>query len=132
MRRQLLSGPRWSVGRVGEIVKTRNSKYSVGDFVLGYGGWQEYALSNGAGLRTLDPTGAKLVRGDSAAIMARFDAARPQRRFRWRSHPGLEGRAAPPQSDWRIPRQRRHPGFLDFQDDSVLPQGPADPPPAGS
>jgi NADPH-dependent curcumin reductase len=42
-------------GTVGEIVKTRNSKYSVGDFVLGYGGWQEYALSNGAGLRKLDP-----------------------------------------------------------------------------
>jgi NADPH-dependent curcumin reductase len=45
-------------GTVGEIVKTRNSKYSVGDFVLGYGGWQEYALSNGSGLRKLDPTAA--------------------------------------------------------------------------
>src|SRR5262249_61837803 len=36
-------------GTVGEIVKSRNPKYSVGDIVLGYGGWQEYALSNGAG-----------------------------------------------------------------------------------
>src|SRR5262249_42249072 len=35
--------------------KSRNPKYSVGDIVLGYGGWQEYALSNGAGLRKLDP-----------------------------------------------------------------------------
>src|SRR5215831_4215836 len=43
-------------GTVGEIVKSRNPKYSVGDTVLGYGGWQEYALSNGAGLRKLDPT----------------------------------------------------------------------------
>src|ERR1700730_14359475 len=43
---------------VGEIVKSRNPKYSVGDVVLGYGGWQEYALSNGAGLRKLDPTAA--------------------------------------------------------------------------
>src|SRR5262247_4598402 len=42
-------------GTVGEIVKSRNPKYSVGDIVLGYGGWQEYALSNGAGLRKLDP-----------------------------------------------------------------------------
>ena len=43
-------------GTVGEIVKSRNPKYSVGDIVLGYGGWQEYALSNGSGLRKLDPT----------------------------------------------------------------------------
>src|SRR5215468_7582791 len=42
-------------GTVGEIVKSRNPKYSVGDIVLGYGGWQEYALSNGAGLRKHDP-----------------------------------------------------------------------------
>jgi NADPH-dependent curcumin reductase CurA len=45
-------------GTVGEIVESRNAKYSVGDIVLGYGGWQEYALSNGAGLRKLDPTAA--------------------------------------------------------------------------
>jgi len=45
-------------GTVGEIVKSRNPKYAVGDIVLGYGGWQEYALSNGAGLRKLDPTAA--------------------------------------------------------------------------
>jgi NADPH-dependent curcumin reductase len=45
-------------GTVGEIIKSRNPKYSVGDIVLGYGGWQEYALSNGAGLRKLDPTAA--------------------------------------------------------------------------
>ena len=32
-------------GTVGEIVKSRNPKYSVGDIVLGYGGWQEYALT---------------------------------------------------------------------------------------
>src|SRR2546422_10379934 len=45
-------------GTVGEIVKSRNPKYAAGDIVLGYGGWQEYALSNGAGLRKLDPTAA--------------------------------------------------------------------------
>jgi len=28
-------------GTVGEIVKSRNPKYAVGDIVLGYGGWQE-------------------------------------------------------------------------------------------
>src|SRR5262250_2498570 len=45
-------------GTVGEIVKSRHPTYSVGDIVLGYGGWQEYALSSGAGLRKLDPTAA--------------------------------------------------------------------------
>jgi hypothetical protein len=45
-------------GTVAEIVKSRNPSYAVGDIVLGYGGWQEYALSNGAGLRKLDPAAA--------------------------------------------------------------------------
>ena len=43
-------------GTIGKIVMSRNPKYSDGDIVLGYGGWQEYALSNGSGLRKLDPT----------------------------------------------------------------------------
>jgi NADPH-dependent curcumin reductase len=45
-------------GTVGEIVKSRNPKFSAGDIVVGYGGWQEYALSSGAGLRKLDPAAA--------------------------------------------------------------------------
>ncbi|HKA78657.1 MAG TPA: NADP-dependent oxidoreductase [Xanthobacteraceae bacterium] len=47
-------------GTVGEIVKSRNPKYAVGDVVLGFGGWQEYALSSGAGLRKLDPKAAPI------------------------------------------------------------------------
>src|SRR5262245_2670262 len=47
-------------GTVGEIVKSRNPKFSVGDVVLGFGGWQEYALSSGAGLRKLDPKAAPI------------------------------------------------------------------------
>jgi hypothetical protein len=42
-------------GTVGQVVASRNPNYAVGDIVLGYGGWQQYALSNGAGLRKLDP-----------------------------------------------------------------------------
>jgi NADPH-dependent curcumin reductase CurA len=42
-------------GTVGEIIRSRNPDYSVGDIVLGFGGWQDYALSGGAGLRKLDP-----------------------------------------------------------------------------
>ena len=45
-------------GTVGEIVASRNPKFSVGDIVLSYGGWQEYALSSGTALRKLDPAAA--------------------------------------------------------------------------
>ncbi len=45
-------------GTVGEVVASRNPKFAVGDVVLGYGGWQDYALSSGAGLRKLDPAAA--------------------------------------------------------------------------
>jgi NADPH-dependent curcumin reductase CurA len=45
-------------GTVGEIVASRNPKFSAGDIVLGYGGWQEYALSSGTALRKLDPAAA--------------------------------------------------------------------------
>src|SRR5262249_15173494 len=43
-------------GTVGEIVNSRHPNFSVGDVVLGHGGWQEYAISNGKGLRKLDAT----------------------------------------------------------------------------
>jgi NADPH-dependent curcumin reductase len=48
-------------GTVGEIVTSRNAKFAVGDTVMGYGGWQDYALSNGAGLRKLDPAAAPVT-----------------------------------------------------------------------
>ena len=50
------------VGRtVGEIVASRNAKFAVGDIVLGYGGWQDYALSGGVGVRKLDPAAAPVT-----------------------------------------------------------------------
>ncbi len=42
-------------GTVGEITASRHKDFAPGDIVLGFGGWQDYALSNGAGLRKLDP-----------------------------------------------------------------------------
>ena len=45
-------------GTVGEVVKSRHPGYAAGDIVLGYGGWQDYALSSGTGLRKLDPAAA--------------------------------------------------------------------------
>jgi NADPH-dependent curcumin reductase len=46
---------------ISEITMSRNSRFAVGDIVLGYGGWQDYARSNGAGLRKLDPAVAPLT-----------------------------------------------------------------------
>jgi NADPH-dependent curcumin reductase len=42
-------------GTVAEVVQSLNPDFASGDIVLGYGGWQEYALLSGAGLRKLDP-----------------------------------------------------------------------------
>jgi len=48
-------------GTVGEIVASRNTKFAVGDIVLGYGGWQDYAVSSGVGVRKLDPAAAPVT-----------------------------------------------------------------------
>ena len=41
---------------VSQVVKSNNPKFSAGDFVLGYGGWQDYAIAQGETLRKLDPS----------------------------------------------------------------------------
>jgi NADPH-dependent curcumin reductase len=43
-------------GTVCEVVASRHDDFSPGDFVLSYSGWQSHALSDGSGLRTLDPS----------------------------------------------------------------------------
>ena len=45
-------------GTISEVVASRNAKFAVGDIVLAYAGWQDYALSDGAGLRKLDAKAA--------------------------------------------------------------------------
>lgn len=47
-------------GTVSEVVESRSAAFKPGEFVVGYTGWQEYALSNGKGLRKLDPNAAPL------------------------------------------------------------------------
>ncbi|MGO9546248.1 MAG: NADP-dependent oxidoreductase [Rhodomicrobium sp.] len=42
-------------GTVSEVVESKNPKFAVGDTVLAFGGWQDYAVSDGSGLRKLDP-----------------------------------------------------------------------------
>jgi len=43
-------------GAVGRVAASRNSRYSEGDWVLHQLGWREWALSDGATIRRLDPT----------------------------------------------------------------------------
>jgi NADPH-dependent curcumin reductase CurA len=40
---------------VSQVVESRHPDFGAGDFVTGYDGWQEYAVSNGKDLRKLDP-----------------------------------------------------------------------------
>jgi NADPH-dependent curcumin reductase CurA len=42
-------------GTVSAVVASNNDRFAPGDIVLGHTGWQTHALSNGAGLRKLDP-----------------------------------------------------------------------------
>jgi hypothetical protein len=42
-------------GTVNEVVASNNDKFQKGDIVLGHTGWQTHAVSNGSGLRKLDP-----------------------------------------------------------------------------
>jgi NADPH-dependent curcumin reductase CurA len=39
----------------GRIVKSRHDRFPEGQYVCGMFGWQEYAISNGEGVRRLDP-----------------------------------------------------------------------------
>jgi NADPH-dependent curcumin reductase CurA len=45
---------------VSEVVESRNPAFHTGDFVTGYDGWQQYAVSNGKDLRKLDPAVAPI------------------------------------------------------------------------
>jgi NADPH-dependent curcumin reductase CurA len=43
---------------VGRVVTSRDPRFTEGDIVLGYGGWQDYAVLPGKTLRQLDPASA--------------------------------------------------------------------------
>ena len=45
-------------GTVSEVVSSRNERFRAGDLVLSHAGWQDYAVSDGRGLRRLDPNDA--------------------------------------------------------------------------
>ncbi len=41
-------------GTVGEVVESKNPKFKADDLVLGMFGWQQYGVSNGAGVNKID------------------------------------------------------------------------------
>ncbi len=41
-------------GAVGEVIESRNPRFTPGDFVVGMGGWQLYSVDNGATLQVVD------------------------------------------------------------------------------
>lgn len=43
-------------GGVAQVVESKNPQFAAGDIVDIYMGWQEYAISDGKGLRKLDPS----------------------------------------------------------------------------
>src|SRR5215510_1113764 len=47
-------------GTVSRVEASRHRDFAAGDVVLSRAGWQEYAISDGAGLRKLDPKRAPL------------------------------------------------------------------------
>ena len=51
-------------GTVGEVVRSSHPRFAVGDVVEGRLGWQEYAVSDGKGIRKLDPTAAPIEHVD--------------------------------------------------------------------
>jgi NADPH-dependent curcumin reductase CurA len=47
-------------GTVGEVVASRHPSFAAGEFVVAMGGWAELAVSDGTGLRTVDPAAVPL------------------------------------------------------------------------
>jgi NADPH-dependent curcumin reductase CurA len=41
-------------GTVAEVVESKNPKFKAGDFVVGMAGWQQFQVTDGAGLRKVD------------------------------------------------------------------------------
>src|SRR5262245_21029243 len=46
---------------VSEVVESRNPGFRAGDIVAGYDGWQQYGVSAGKELRTIDPRAVNLT-----------------------------------------------------------------------
>jgi NADPH-dependent curcumin reductase CurA len=47
-------------GTVSEVLESKHPNFKAGDYVQGYDGWQTHSISNGAGVRKLDPAHAPI------------------------------------------------------------------------
>ena len=45
---------------VSQVVESKNPAFKAGDFVAGYDGWQDFGLSSGSDLRTIDPASSPI------------------------------------------------------------------------
>ncbi|WP_214473224.1 NADP-dependent oxidoreductase [Mesorhizobium sp. dw_380] len=61
-------------GTVARVVKSRHPEFSEGDMVLSHSGWQSFALSDGVGLRKLDPVAAPVTTALGVLGMPGFTA----------------------------------------------------------
>ena len=61
-------------GVVAEVVESKNPAFATGDTVDIYMGWQEYAVSNGKGLRKVDPTVAPVSTAEGVLGMTGLTA----------------------------------------------------------
>jgi hypothetical protein len=61
-------------GTVARVIKTRHTGFAQGDIVLSHSGWQGFALSDGVGLRKLDPATAPVTTALGVLGMPGFTA----------------------------------------------------------
>jgi len=61
-------------GTVARVVKSRHADFAEGDIVLSHTGWQSFALSDGVGLRKLDPAAAPITTALGVLGMPGFTA----------------------------------------------------------
>src|SRR5262245_56792435 len=61
-------------GTVAEVIDSRRPDFAVGDIVLCHSGWRTHALSNGEGLRKLDPAAAPITTALGVMGMPGFTA----------------------------------------------------------
>jgi NADPH-dependent curcumin reductase CurA len=70
---------------VSQVVDSKNAAFAPGDFVAGYDGWREMAVSDGSDLRKLDPNAAPISTAVGAlgmpgltAYVGLFDIGQPK------------------------------------------------------
>ncbi|TIN30290.1 MAG: NADP-dependent oxidoreductase [Mesorhizobium sp.] len=61
-------------GTVARVVISRHPEFAEGDIVLSHSGWQSFALSDGVGLRKLDPAAAPITTALGVLGMPGFTA----------------------------------------------------------